>query len=290
MTPKDGWFQVDDVTIHYLDWPGAGRPVLCIHGLTANGRYWDALAERLSPQYRVIAVDLRGRGQSSKPGPGSYGLSRHVADLAALLQHLNTGPAVVVGHSLGAYIGGMLAARHPDLVSHLALIDGGGMGEGQSEESIRAQIKTALARLTMTFPSFAAYCDYWRQMPFTQPWAEHFERYLRADVEDRPDGSVACRTAATAVEEDIVQAVQYDMHAVLPAVRAPGIVLWAPVGLIDPAVPLMPRSNMEAAAALLARGGFVVIDGANHYSVVLAPACLDQAMAALAQLVQEESA
>lgn len=281
--PRESCVEVaPGVRLHYVDWPGAEPAFLCLHGLTGNGRIWDALAERLSPGRRVIAVDLRGRGQSDKPAAGGYGLRTHATDMAALVRALGLGPVVLVGHSMGAFIAALLAAEEPELVDRLVLIDGGGIGGDMSEESIRAQIKNSLDRLRAVFPSFEAYLGYWRQVPFVQPWSAHFERFLAADVIEQPDGSVVCRAAPVAIEEDITKNVhEYDMMQVLPAVKAPAVVLWAPVGLLDPEQPLLPRAVVEQVAELLPNGQLVGVAGANHYTILLTPACLNQVQAAI---------
>ncbi len=281
--PTDGWVDVAGVRLHYMDWPGDGPTLLCIHGLTGNGRFWDALAYRLHPRQRLIAVDLRGRGQSDKPPAGNYGLAVHARDMAALVQSLGTGPVVVIGHSMGAFVGALLAADHPELVSRLVLVDGGGVGGDMTEESIRDQIKSSLARLTAVFPSFSAYLTYWRQVPFLNPWCPEFESFLAADVQERPDGTVVSRALPAAIEEDVHKNVgEYHMAEVLPRITAPSLVLWAPVGLMDPARPLLPGPVAEQVANLLPRGRLLTVAGANHYTVLLAPACLDQVATTLA--------
>ena len=60
----------DGIKIQLAVWEGKGKQILCIHGLTANSRFWDCLASALAPYHRVIAMDLRGRGLSDKPPKG----------------------------------------------------------------------------------------------------------------------------------------------------------------------------------------------------------------------------
>ena len=105
-------------------WPGSA-PVIGIHGLASNGRAFASLADELSPEVGVLAPDLRGRGRSEHAG-GPYGLARHADDVAAVAAALGvSGPRVVVGHSMGAYVALVLAARHASLVRALVLVDGG---------------------------------------------------------------------------------------------------------------------------------------------------------------------
>ncbi len=78
---------VNGVRLHYRETSGAGGPLLCLHGITSNARAWDGLALELAPEYRVLAPDLRGRGDSDKPFD-DYGLATHAADVVALLDRL----------------------------------------------------------------------------------------------------------------------------------------------------------------------------------------------------------
>ena len=115
----------DGVQINLAIWEGTGKPILCIHGITANCRSWDALATALAPEYLVIAMDLRGRGQSDKPSQG-YSLDYHLKDINCLLDDLGIDRIVMMGHSLGAFIGLAFAAEFPNRTDRLILVDGGG--------------------------------------------------------------------------------------------------------------------------------------------------------------------
>ena len=114
----------DGVVLLVHEWPGKGRgapPVVGIHGLTANHRCWASMAEALAPDFRLVAYDLRGRGDSDKPGTG-YSLASHGRDLAALLDSLGLRRVVLMGHSLGATIALRFAVDHPARVRRLVLI------------------------------------------------------------------------------------------------------------------------------------------------------------------------
>ncbi|GAA4263929.1 alpha/beta fold hydrolase [Dactylosporangium darangshiense] len=100
-----------------------GRPVVLLHGLASTNRWWDLVAEQLSGQ-RLIRFDHRGHGQSSTP-PRGYTVTCFAADTAAVLDALDAGPCVVAGHSFGAAVALELAARRPDLVGGVCLVDGG---------------------------------------------------------------------------------------------------------------------------------------------------------------------
>lgn len=112
-----------DVTLSARTWPGTGRPVLLVHGLSSNARLWDGVAGALAGR-PVVAVDLRGHGGSADvPDAGPDATLQAARDLAAICEQL--GEPVVAGQSWGGNVVLQLAADRPDLVHGLALVDGG---------------------------------------------------------------------------------------------------------------------------------------------------------------------
>jgi pimeloyl-ACP methyl ester carboxylesterase len=108
---------IDGRRISYLDAGGAGRPVLALHGHLEEGATWADLAAELAPDWRVIAPDQRGHGDSDRAS--DYSLDGYVADAVAVLEHLDLGPMPVLGHSGRGITAIQLAARHPELISAL---------------------------------------------------------------------------------------------------------------------------------------------------------------------------
>ncbi|WP_406070631.1 alpha/beta hydrolase [Streptomyces sp. NBC_01020] len=111
----------DGIRLAYIDLGGAGRPVLALHGAYGRGRSMLGLATHLGPGYRLIALDQRGHGLSDHPD--DYGRDGYIADAAALVEHLGLGPVAAVGHSLGGITAYQLAARRPELVSAVVVLD-----------------------------------------------------------------------------------------------------------------------------------------------------------------------
>lgn len=141
---EDGWWQSPDgLRLHYRDYPGGGDrpPILCMPGLTRNARDFEALAERLSPAWRVICVELRGRGESAHaPEPMTYQPPYYLKDLEALLDALAVERVVLFGTSLGGLLAMMLCATHPTLVAGVLMNDIGPVIEAPGLARIRAYV------------------------------------------------------------------------------------------------------------------------------------------------------
>ncbi len=106
---------------------GHGSAVLLIHGMAGSSETWRAIIPQLSKQYRVIAPDLLGHGESAKPR-GDYSLGAFAAWLRDLLDELEVDRATVIGQSLGGGIAMQFAYQHRDYCERLALIGSGGLG------------------------------------------------------------------------------------------------------------------------------------------------------------------
>lgn len=112
----------DGTRIHYLETGSGDPPILLVHGWSCDHTYFAPQFERFGRKHRVVAVDLRGHGQSDKPEQ-AYTMAVFADDLASLCGELGLVRPVVIGHSLGGMIAVELARRFPDLPSALVLAD-----------------------------------------------------------------------------------------------------------------------------------------------------------------------
>ncbi|HEU4961346.1 MAG TPA: alpha/beta hydrolase [Sphingomonas sp.] len=122
------WQSADGLKLHVRDYPGdpSRPPILCIPGLTRNARDFEELADRLAGDWRVLAVDLRGRGESAYArDPASYTPLTYADDLLALLDELALPRVAAFGTSLGGIVTMLIAARAGDRLAGVLLNDVG---------------------------------------------------------------------------------------------------------------------------------------------------------------------
>ena len=105
----------------YYELHGEGEPIIFLHGWLDDCTVWKSQVEPLAKKHRVILYDHRGHGQSDKPN-GKYSLETLVNDLHTLMQELDIGKSIVVGHSLGGMTALTFSLSHPDRVSRLVLV------------------------------------------------------------------------------------------------------------------------------------------------------------------------
>ena len=141
---RDGYFVVrDGLRLHYRDYPGSSErpPLVCLHGLTRNARDFADLAKRLSPRFRVIALDFAGRGESDfDPLPARYNPLVYAGDVLGLLNELGIQQAIFVGTSLGGLVTMLLATTAPDRIAGTILNDVGPELEAAGLERIKSYV------------------------------------------------------------------------------------------------------------------------------------------------------
>jgi pimeloyl-ACP methyl ester carboxylesterase len=116
-----GYATVNGVRLHYVT-AGSGDPVVMLPGWPRTWWEFHKIIPALAATHRVIAVDLRGMGESARP-PGGYDKKTMAADIAALIRKLGHDRADVVGSDIGAMVAFSLAANHPELVRTVTLLD-----------------------------------------------------------------------------------------------------------------------------------------------------------------------
>lgn len=136
----------------YLEWgdPRNRDVLVCVHGLTRNGRDFDDLARALCGRWRVICPDVAGRGDSDRlADPRSYAVPQYVADMVTLIARLDVETVSWLGTSMGGLIGMALAAQPGTPVSRLVLNDAGPVVSLASLQRIATYLGLAPALLTI---------------------------------------------------------------------------------------------------------------------------------------------
>jgi lipase len=247
-----------------------------VHGITSHSRSWVAVARELDGHATLVAVDLRGRGASGAL-PAPYGLAAHARDTLAVLDRLGVERAVLVGHSLGAYVVARAAAEHPERVAAAVLVDGGlripGTERVEPQAFLDAFLGPALARLRMRFSSPDEYRDWWRAHP----------ALAGSDVDDHDLNAYAdydlvgtAPELRSAVVEEAVRADAADLFAQgedAARLTVPTMLLVAPRGLQGEPPPMQPlplAREWEAGAPQLRTA--TEVPDVNHYTIVLGAA------------------
>jgi pimeloyl-ACP methyl ester carboxylesterase len=164
LTPLARRVPAGEVSLSVREWPGAGRPILLVHGLASNARTWDGVGGALSAAgHRAVAVDQRGHGLSDKPETG-YGFAETSSDLRSLIEVLGLERPILAGQSWGGNVVLDFAARYPEAASGIVLVDGGFIDlsgrPGSTWETTAQQLRppnllgTPRAQLVERFRSF----------------------------------------------------------------------------------------------------------------------------------------
>src|SRR5215213_2287471 len=255
-------------------------PVVCLHGITAQHRAFNAAARHLGPSRGLVGVDLRGRGDSDKPESG-YGLATHASDVIRVLDHLGLENAVLLGHSMGAFVALKTALASPDRVRALVLLDGGWPRVESSPEEMTDEEKEgakaleeglvrAFRRLDMTFESPEAYLDFWfpdRGLTLDDLPPDLADYYLY-DL-GKVEGGYNPKASRTAAEEDSPSVSSTSPTAEeMRAVVCPVALVRASQGFFPGSDPLISDEARDVMAGSLDIREEVQIEGANHYTML----------------------
>jgi pimeloyl-ACP methyl ester carboxylesterase len=255
-------------------------PVVCLHGITAQHRAFNAAARLLAPSRGLVGVDLRGRGDSDKPESG-YGLEAHAADVVRVLDHLGLRDAVLAGHSMGGFVALQTALTYPDRARALVLLDGGWprveaapeeLTEEQEREAaaIREGLARAFSRLEMTFESPEAYLDFWFPDQNLTPGdlPPDLADYYLYDLQEVEGGyNPKCSTAA-AKEDSPAVSEKSPTAGEMRGVACPAALVRASEGFFPGSAPLIPDGVRDTMAGSLDLRSEILVEGANHYTLL----------------------
>ncbi|WP_458780137.1 alpha/beta fold hydrolase [Arthrobacter sp. D3-16] len=163
------------VRINYFDAGGNGLPVVMLHGLAGSAAEFFETARAL-PEFRTILVDLRGHGRSTSR-PGDLSREAFVADVVHVIESAVGGPVVLVGQSMGGHTAMLVAAKRPDLVTKLVLLES---GAGSSSVAANMQLGEFFRSWPVPFPSRSAAKEFLGHGCLQEAWV--------SDLEERDNG------------------------------------------------------------------------------------------------------
>ncbi|MEU3824855.1 alpha/beta fold hydrolase [Streptomyces sp. SID486] len=242
--------------------------VLLLHGLMGRASHWTATARWLAGRHRVVALDQRGHGRSDKPARDAYTRDAYVEDAEAAVEQLGLGPALLIGHAMGALTAWQLAAKRPDLVCGLIICD-------MRASALGAASQREWADWFRSWPvPFAGLADVRKWFGEDDPWVERpspargaFYAEVMHECEDgwRPvfDPEQMLSSRETWV---------YDAHwEELAQVRCPTLVVRGVDGELG-------RAEAQEMVRVLPRGRYAEVPDAGHLAHYDLPAAWQEAV------------
>jgi pimeloyl-ACP methyl ester carboxylesterase len=247
---------VNDLSIHYYQGgPSNGETILMVHGFAASKDNWLQFARYFTEDYQVIALDLPGFGDSSKPY-ASYDIGTQVERLAAFTQALKIKKLHLIGNSMGGHISALYAARYPEQILSLALLDNAGIDSPQKSELIerleRGEPNPLIVKTQQQF-------DQLLELIFVKvpSMPERLKRYLAAT-------SIANSAFNERIFAQLVSR-YIPLEPVLPKIQAPTLLLWGAQDRVRDV------SSIEVMQPLLQQPSVVIMQNCGHAPMIERP-------------------
>jgi pimeloyl-ACP methyl ester carboxylesterase len=256
----------DGLALHAIEWSREGVPMLLVHGFGNEAHIWDDFAPRVADAYRVLALDLRGHGDSDWDSEKRYDYANHVSDLEAVTAQLGIERMVLVGHSLGGRVAMLYAGRHPDRIAGLVIVDSAPELDARGTTRIRMEVAEHRA------PLFEKVSEYETLLAHNYPAAtpEALARMAEHGLRKRDDGKYELKmdTAYRGVDGPRLGAEAMaareaehvaSMWAALRALEAPTLVVRGAASDI-----MSPDVADRMVEEVLRRGSLAVVARAGH--------------------------
>ncbi|KFJ91741.1 MAG: alpha/beta fold hydrolase [Pseudomonas sp.] len=247
---------VHNLNIHYYrGGPASGETLVLLHGFAADKDNWLRFSRPLTQDYRVIALDLPGFGDSDLP-PGSYDVGTQAERLADILDELGVQQAHVLGNSMGGQIAALFAARYPERVRSLALFANAGIESPHKSELYQLLTSGSPNPLVVKQPQDF---DKLLRFVFVEPpyLPESLKRYLG-------ERAMAKATHYDQVFKQLVER-PVPLAPELPKIQAPTLLLW---GRQDRVLDV---SSIEVMQPLLNKPNVVIMDNVGHAPMLERP-------------------
>ncbi|MFP4124825.1 MAG: alpha/beta fold hydrolase [Coleofasciculus sp.] len=191
MTPTRQTVSFPGIQLSYLEWNQGSEPLLLLHGLADHALVWSSLAEYIAESYHIIAPDMRGHGESSKPDD-DYTFASAIADLEALMDYLGWSSAHIIGHSWTGKLAPIWAKQHPERFRSMVLVDPIFIWKMPSLLKVTFPLLYRVLPFLKGMGPFESYEDAEqkvRQLSQYQDWTPLQQQVFQASIEQKPDGS-----------------------------------------------------------------------------------------------------
>ncbi|MEX1022563.1 MAG: alpha/beta hydrolase [Dehalococcoidia bacterium] len=182
--PRDEFIEANDLRFHYREWGDtrSRHALLLLHGYAATSEIWTDVAVDLAREFRVIALDQRGYGQSDRADDMDYTRASQLEDIEAIVEALGLRSVTLVGHAMGGAVSICYAAEHPEVVTALVVVEA-------APEVLRSGVE-GLRRLLTTGESFGTIEEAMDAFRPYLPYAsnEQLERRVRGALVSNDDG------------------------------------------------------------------------------------------------------
>ena len=243
----------DGESLAYIDrGERSGTPVVLIHGYTDNARDWVPMLPYMSKHYRLILVDIRGHGRSSKP-ECCYTRLDFAYDIKLLLDALGVQKADIVGHSLGSIIAQTFAEYWPERTAHVVLISStGGSPPDQPKKPPQFDFAAEIRKLKEPIEADSPFMIAWWDSP--TPVDPDFIRRQRKDA-----AGIPLRVWLAVLDQALpANNVYGDLQSTLPRLKAPTLLIW---GSKDP---IMEEDVRQTLRSALPNAEVKIFDGLGH--------------------------
>ncbi len=271
---SDKFVEVNGTRLHYLDTGGAGSPVLLLHGINQNVRTWEKVLPALTGPWRLLALDQRGHGLSEADGIMIYHRGQMVADCRAFIQALGLGQPIIVGHSLGGYVGMRVAATYPELVGGLVVAD---MTPDPVYEmaparilAMRKALKPGLGDAVWATEDEAAA---FRRQLFPGEDETVIRARLRQQLRRRPDGKLEIARSAAVARAMLEELLTTSVWPFLADIQCPTLIVRAELSDV------LTAENAQRMAQTIPHCQLVTIKGAAHDLQLYQPEQFGEAIA-----------
>ena len=255
--PKDQMVNVNGINLHYLDWGNEGNPVVVLlHGLRGHAHSWDDVSAALSPNYHVLALDQRGRGDTDWAKDGDYSGPAYVADLVGFCEALKLESFILVGHSMGGRNSMAFAGSHAKMLQKLVIVDIGPTVDPRGGERITRELQ----QVSEEFESFEAVVDYMgQQNRFASDRV--LRRRLQYATRTLANGKVCWRYDLATIRDQRVNgtgAPAADLWPLLPNITCPTLIVRGKES------DLLPANVAAKMIGTLPNGSVVEVERAGH--------------------------